>query len=58
MSYCLDCHRDPAARLRPLDRITDLDWKPADADQQLTMGKKFVHDWNVQSLQNCSTCHR
>ncbi len=29
MSFCLDCHRDPATRLRPLDKITDLDWKAA-----------------------------
>ena len=21
-------------------------------------GKKFVHDWKVESLQNCSACHR
>ena len=27
MSFCLDCHRDPAMHLRPLDKITDLDWK-------------------------------
>jgi formate-dependent nitrite reductase cytochrome c552 subunit len=58
MSFCLDCHRNPAAHLRPLDKITDLDWKAADADTQLKNGKQFVHDWRVQSLQNCSTCHR
>jgi hypothetical protein len=63
MSYCLDCHRDPAKRLRPLDKITDLDWKPTDdphalATVQLEQGNKIIHDWKVQSLQNCSTCHR
>ena len=63
MSYCLDCHRQPAPRLRPLDKITDLDWKPTDdarelAAKQLETGTKIIHDWNVQSLQNCSTCHR
>jgi nitrate/TMAO reductase-like tetraheme cytochrome c subunit len=58
MSFCLNCHRDPARHLRPLNKITDLDWQPADASQQLEMGQKFIHDWNVQSLQNCSTCHR
>ena len=63
MSYCLDCHRDPAMRLRPLDKITDLDWKPTDdarnlAGKQLEMGTQIIHDWKVQSLQNCSTCHR
>jgi hypothetical protein len=63
MSYCLDCHRDPAMRLRPLDKITDLDWKPTDsardlASVQLAKGTAIVHDWKVQSLQTCSTCHR
>ena len=63
MSFCLDCHRDPAARLRPPDKITDLNWTwspdPAvAAEMQKTEGKKFVHDWRVESLQNCSACHR
>src|SRR5580692_7571710 len=54
MSFCLDCHRDPAKHLRPLDKITDLDWKAADEETQLVNGTKYVHDWKVQSLQNCS----
>ena len=63
MSYCLDCHRNPATRLRPLDKITDLDWKPTDNPRdllakQLEQGDQIIHDWKVQSLQNCSTCHR
>jgi formate-dependent nitrite reductase cytochrome c552 subunit len=63
MSFCLNCHRNPAAHLRPLDKITDLDWKWSDnpvesADLQKAKGKEFVHDWNVESLQNCSACHR
>jgi hypothetical protein len=58
MTFCLDCHRDPAKHLRPLDKITDLAWKAPTAEIQLADGKKFVHDWKVQSLQNCSTCHR
>ena len=28
MQFCLDCHRDPAPHLRPLDQITNMDWKP------------------------------
>src|SRR5439155_26873799 len=27
MSFCLDCHRDPAAKLLPLEKTTYLDWK-------------------------------
>jgi len=26
MSFCLECHRDPAAHIRPVDKVTDLDW--------------------------------
>jgi hypothetical protein len=58
MSFCLDCHRDPAGHLRPLDKITDLDWKAASPEQQRVDGAKFAHDWKVESLQNCSACHR
>jgi hypothetical protein len=58
MSFCLDCHRNPAPNLRPLDKITDLDWKAESPEKQLADGQKFVHDWKVASLQNCSTCHR
>lgn len=63
MAFCLDCHRDPAARLRPPDKITDLNWKWSEdpkqnKELQRANGEKFVHDWNVESLQTCSTCHR
>ena len=30
MSWCLDCHRNPEEKLRPLDKITNLNWTPAD----------------------------
>jgi hypothetical protein len=63
MTFCLNCHRDPAMHLRPLNKITDLDWVVTKdtanwAPQQLALGQGIMHDWHVQSLQNCSTCHR
>jgi hypothetical protein len=63
MAFCLDCHRNPAARLRPPEKITDLNWTWSDdpltaAELQRVNGQKFVHDWRVESLQNCSACHR
>jgi hypothetical protein len=63
MGFCLDCHRNPAAKLRPLDKITDLDWKWSDDAKeaerlQKLHGTQMVHDWKVESLQNCSACHR
>jgi hypothetical protein len=63
MTFCLECHRNPAANIRRLDKITDLDWKwsrdpEVEARTQKRVGEKFVHDWKVQSLESCSTCHR
>jgi formate-dependent nitrite reductase cytochrome c552 subunit len=58
MSYCLNCHRDPVARLRPLEDITKLDWQAPTPEAQLELGKDLIHNWHVESLQNCSTCHR
>ena len=63
MTFCLDCHRNPAAKVRPPDKITDLNWQwspdpSTSAQQQKAFGEKFVHDFRVESLQNCSACHR
>ena len=63
MSFCLDCHRDPAAKIRRTDKVTDLGWQwstnAVEAEKmQEVNGKKFVHDWKVESLQSCSACHR
>ena len=63
MSFCLDCHRDPASAIRPPDKVTKLDWQWStnaleNARLQDLNGQKFVHDWKVESLQSCSACHR
>src|SRR5580692_6063809 len=55
MSFCLNCHRDPAQHIRPANKVTDLGWKwSTNADEnaalQLKNGTQFVHDWKVQSL--------
>jgi hypothetical protein len=63
MSFCLDCHRRPAAFIRPVDKVTDLGWRWSTnaniaAQMQRTNGATFVHNWRVESLENCSACHR
>jgi hypothetical protein len=63
MSFCLDCHRDPAAHIRPPSKVTDLGWQwstNSERNEELQMqnGTKFVHDWKVQKLEDCSACHR
>ena len=57
MSFCLDCHRDPAKQIRDPKDVYNLDLKISDVEQE-KMGKKFVHDWKVNASQNCSACHR
>ncbi|MBN9692240.1 MAG: cytochrome c3 family protein [Verrucomicrobia bacterium] len=52
MSFCLDCHRKPEDNIRPLQFVTQLDWK-GQVD-----GKQLVHDWKVQPGESCSVCHR
>jgi hypothetical protein len=58
MQFCLDCHRNPEAHIRPLDKVTDLNWKAPTTQEQLAMGTTFVHDWKVLPPQSCSGCHR
>lgn len=47
MRFCLDCHRDPSAELRPLDRVTDMDWVPDGVKREPARGPT-----------HCSACHR
>lgn len=58
MSWCLDCHRAPETKLRPIDQVTNLDWQPASPEEQLRQGTEFKKNWNVKPPQSCSGCHR
>lgn len=57
MSFCLDCHRDPAARIRPASEITTMGWKPGpDTPPGHALMKQYGID--PQGLTDCVTCHR
>lgn len=56
MSWCLDCHRDPAPYIRPADEITNTAWTPA-ADQRET-ARRLMEQRGVQTRDDCSACHR
>lgn len=56
MEWCLDCHRQPERYLRPRSEVFDMGWEPP-ADQ-LELGRRLVEEYDVESLTNCSVCHR
>ncbi len=63
MTFCLNCHRNPAAYIRPVDKVTDLGWTWSTnsldaAHLQKVEGQELVAHMRVQSLESCSTCHR
>jgi hypothetical protein len=51
MQWCLDCHRNPTANLRPKDQVTNMTWTPDQAPQ----------GWKPPAVNppvNCSGCNR
>lgn len=58
MSWCLDCHRAPQNHLRPLNEITNLNWKPPEGQSQREIGQKIKEDWKIQPPTDCAGCHR
>ena len=59
MSWCLDCHRNPAKYVRPREEVYNMAWeRPADDPGQ---GARLVQEYkiaSVEQLTSCSTCHR
>lgn len=60
MSFCLDCHKDPASRLRDPKDVFNLNSKRLvdQGPQGAAQATKFVHDWKLMPPQSCSGCHR
>ncbi|HET9554423.1 MAG TPA: cytochrome c3 family protein [Anaeromyxobacteraceae bacterium] len=56
MGWCLECHRDPKPRLRPLEEITNMKWQPP-ADRA-ALGEALAKKYDVHARTSCSTCHR
>ncbi|TAH37388.1 MAG: cytochrome C [Planctomycetota bacterium] len=54
MIWCLDCHRGPEASLRPREEVFNMAY--GGASEELRRQLREQHE--VQSMTNCSTCHR
>ncbi len=62
MAWCLECHRNPIAYLRPRSEITNMTWDPEQLGKtQSELGKELLKDYEIHTskfLQNCTACHR
>ena len=59
MSWCINCHRNPAPNLRPRDQVTNMTWERPANDPDL--GQRLMKEYkiaDVMQLTSCSTCHR
>jgi hypothetical protein len=58
MGQCLACHRDPAPHLRPVDQVTNMQWR-TDEDRR-ALGERLMkaHPIDIRGLTDCGTCHR
>ena len=56
MDFCLDCHRDPAPRLRPREHITELGWSTGDR----ALGQDLLKQNGIRlgEITYCYVCHR
>jgi len=56
MSWCVDCHRNPAPNLRPREEGFNMDWKPTPGTPS---GEQLLaaYDIHPATLSDCSVCH-
>jgi hypothetical protein len=71
MGFCLDCHRNPADNVRPLEEVFNLKYDPAEYLKQHVVlndkgerisdpkefGKKLSDVFKLQPRESCATCH-
>ena len=56
MSWCLDCHRNPAEHLRPISEVTNMKWEAP--QNQLEFAENIMKEKNISPPLDCSGCHR
>jgi len=57
MGWCLDCHRNPAKNLRPVEEMTNMTWTPPHGEETAT-AELMLEKNDVHTRTSCTTCHR
>lgn len=60
MSWCLECHRNPSDKIRPLGQITNLGWTKDMATEEELKEMELLRSRiaSPRQMTDCSTCHR
>jgi len=58
MGWCLDCHRHPEDKLRPVNEVTNFAWRPSEGRSQRDLGLFLKDAYKVQAPEQCVGCHR
>ena len=58
MSWCLDCHEDPAPHLRPREAVTQMTWNTERNRRELGEELIEAHHVQTENLTDCYMCHR
>lgn len=56
MAWCLECHRNPEAHVRPVREVTNLGWTP-DRDPAV-IGRELIAAKGIRPPVECAGCHR
>ncbi len=56
MAWCLECHRNAAPNIRPVEYVTKLSWKPE--GDAAVLGARLMREKGLKPPENCSACHR
>jgi hypothetical protein len=58
MEWCLDCHRNPQDRIRPVEEVFNMDY--VHPPNQAELGRQLLTEYNIphKDLTQCYVCHR
>ena len=58
MAWCISCHRNPDPHLRPVDKVTKLDWEFDSPEDQAAFAADAREKKNINPQVHCAVCHR